>query len=326
MDALRGMAIILVVFDHSIRFTAQYAGSVPALPDFLSDVVTPMRMPAMVLLSGMLLSASIAKGRKAYLNGKVRNILYPYLLWAVVYVTLFILAQPITGGDHGVGEYAMIFYDPPGHLWFLYYLFFYYVLMLGLYRLPRLPIIVAALVLSVLTAGIPLMPRFWFLFAFFAAGDLAARRAEVWQGLLRHRGWMALAVLAATGLVAGALAGEDLRYRLASVLPVAGGIMLLILAADHLCRTRASGPLRFIGRNSLTFYILHWLMIAMAAAVLRRLLAGLPEEAASWTMLGFAFAAGIGGSLLAVWTVRRFGLSWLFALPQPRSRRLAAAE
>lgn len=326
MDALRGMAIILVIFDHSIRFTSQYAGSVPALPGFLSEVVTPLRMPAMVLLSGMLLSASIAKGRSAYLGGKVRNILYPYLLWSVVYVTLFILAQPITGGDHDVGEYVTILYDPPGHLWFLYYLFFYYLLMLALHRLPRLPVVVVSLALSVLTADIPMMPRFWFLFAFFALGDLAARRADAWQGLLKHRGWMALAGLATAGLVAGAAAGEDLRYRLASVVPVLGGIALLILAAGRLCRTRASDPLRFIGRNSLTFYILHWLMIAVAAAVLRRLLEGAPEAAAAWTMLGLAFAAGLAGSLLAVWVIRRFGLSWLFALPQARARRLAPAE
>lgn len=327
MDALRGMAIILVIFDHAIRFTGQYAGTVPVAPGFLSDVVTPLRMPAMVFLSGMLLSASIAKGRAAYMEGKFRNILYPYLLWSAVYVTLFIAAQPVTGGDHDVSEYGRILYDPPGHLWFLYYLFFYYALMLALHRVPRLPLAAAALLLSVLSADIPMMPRFWFLFAFFALGDLAARRSDLWLGLLKRRGWVAAAALAAAGLVIGAVEGVDLRYQLASVPSVVGGIVLLILVAEHLCRTRASAALRFIGRNSLPFYILHWLMIALAAVLLRRLLADVPEEAGSWVMLALCFAVGLAGSLLAVWTVGAFRLSWLFSLPKWRDRRrLAAAE
>ncbi|HSK39076.1 MAG TPA: acyltransferase, partial [Arenibaculum sp.] len=173
MDALRGLAIVLVVYDHALRFTIEYAGQAPAVLTFISETLNPLRMPAMVFLSGMLLSASLSKGPATYIKGKVRNILYPYLLWSAIYVTLFIAAQPITGSDHGWWEYTEIFYSPPAHLWFLYYLFFYYLLMLGLQRVPRLVIAGGSLTLAVLMADVPLLPRFWFLFAFFALGDLA---------------------------------------------------------------------------------------------------------------------------------------------------------
>lgn len=323
MDALRGLAIVLVVYDHALRFTIEYAGQAPAVLTFISDTFNPLRMPTMVFLSGMLLSASLSKGPVKYVMGKIRNILYPYLLWSAIYITLFIAAQPITGGEHSWQEYGEIFYYPPGHLWFLYYLFFYYLLMLALQRVPRLVIAGGSLVLAVVTADVPLLPRFWFLFAFFALGDLAARRHEALSSLLRSPSAVIPSLVLALGLPVAAWQYGNLRYELPSVPLVVGGIVVFILLAEATSRTRASAPLCFIGRNSLTIYILHWMLIAMTMVVLRRVMPPGSEA----LMVALAFLAGLSGAVVAVWVIRRLHLSWLFALPLPADRRrLAPAE
>ena len=58
MDTLRGMAIILVIFDHALYHATLNSDSVPEWIATLSLIFNPLRMPLMVFLSGMLLSPS----------------------------------------------------------------------------------------------------------------------------------------------------------------------------------------------------------------------------------------------------------------------------
>lgn len=322
MDVLRGMALVLVVFDHAIRFTGIYGGGVPEPAGFLSQVLNPLRMPAMVFLSGMLLHASLAKGPAAYLGGKVRNVLHPCLLWSAIYITLFLLAAPVTGGEHGLTDYLRILYLPPAHLWFLHNLFFFYVLMLALRRVPRLALAAGGFALSLAVPEPMEVSRFCFLFAFFALGDAAGRRAGDWERVKSAPPAIAAGLLLAAGLVWAAWTGLELRYHVAGVPFVLGGLLALVLLAEQVCRTAASRALRHVGRNALTLYVLHWLAIAAAAVPLGRVLP--PGSGAA--MLALTFASGLLGSLALAWAARRVGLPWLFALPRVPGRRLAHAN
>ncbi|HEV7368341.1 acyltransferase [Arenibaculum sp.] len=322
MDALRGMALVLVVFDHAIRFTEIYAGGVPEPAGFFSQMLNPLRMPAMVFLSGMLLHASLAKGPAVYVGGKVRNVLYPYLLWSVVYVTLFLLASPVTGGEHRLRDYLQILYLPPAHLWFLHNLFLFYLLMLVLRPVPRL-VLAAGGFAAALAVPEPMeVSRFCFLFAFFALGDAAGRRAGTWERIKAAPPAVGAGLLLASGLAWAAWAGLELRYQVAGVPFVLGGLLALVLLAEGVCRTAASTVLRHIGRNSLTLYVLHWLAIAAAAVPLGRVL----PPGSEGVMLALTFAAGLLGSLALAWAARRIGPTWLFALPRVPKRRLAHAD
>jgi len=324
MDALRGLSILLVVFDHSLYFALR---TVPGAPEPLilaSQALNPVRMPAMVFLSGLLLSASLRKGPVACLEGKVRRILWPYLLWAVIHVSIWLAADPFTDTHHTPWEYVEILYAPPSHLWFLYDLFLFYVLALALQRIPGGVLAVAALALSVVAAPWPALQRFLFLYAFFCLGDLAMRHSGRWEVMRRSTPWLAGAAVLTLALGPAALLPDPLRYQWQSVPMVLGALLLLSLLGEVLCRTPLSDILRHMGRNSLPVYILHWLVISVLATLAGMLGWGAWMGGAG--LLALLFTAGVAGSLAAAWLIGRLHLGWLLVLPRPSGLRARSIQ
>jgi uncharacterized membrane protein YcfT len=328
MDALRGIAVALVVFEHAIRFAHRNGFAVPGALDLLSDVLNPVRMPALAFLAGMLLGRSLAKGASRYIEGKARGVLWPFLLWSCVYAALLVGVGGTSGVRHGWGTFARIPVDPPLHMWFLRDLFLFFALAPALGRLPRPAVAAAALVLSGLAAEFtvpldghtPQLPRFLFLLAFFVLGDWAAAREGAREGTKEGGPSLAaldrplprgVALAVAALLVPVAWAYGSVRYQAAGAPLALAGIAVLALAARWAGRTRLSGPLAFLGRGSLVVYVLHWLVLALVVEAVGRLAPGLPGGAV--VALGVAF--GIGLPALAIPLHRRLGLGWLFVLP-----------
>ena len=128
MDSLRGLAIVLVVHFHVVdSLFAEY----PNLPSFIEELtirIAPLRMPILVFLSGLLVSNSLSKGYIRYFSGKIKNILYPYLLWTIILFIMVIVRDFNTEGEPSYSLIQSIITTPLYHLWFLYYLFFYYLI------------------------------------------------------------------------------------------------------------------------------------------------------------------------------------------------------
>ncbi|WP_207485911.1 acyltransferase family protein [Arenibaculum pallidiluteum] len=334
MDALRGIAIMLVVFEHSTRFVhIELEQAFIAVIDPLSDTLNPVRMPAMAFLSGLLLAPSLAKGPGAYVWGKVRNVLWPFLVWSFLYITAWIAAMPITGTPHSYVEMAAVLWDPPGHLWYLRDLFVFYLLGLAIHALPaaRRPAGRTALMLgfaaaSVLAcalaqaAGLESVQRLFFLAAFFLLGGWFSAAPVRLDTMLRTpSAGVAVVVLAALLVPVAAYYG-NIRYDWRGVPLTLAGIGALMLVARVLCRTPASAPLRYMGRNSLTIYVFHWIVVSSATILVVRLVPGI--TAAALTVL--IFGLGMGASIAMVELVRRIpALDALFSFPRMHRRRAA---
>ncbi|UEM21501.1 acyltransferase [Skermanella mucosa] len=316
MDTLRGMAIVLVIFDHALYHAMLNSDSVPQWIATLSLIFNPLRMPLMVFLSGMLLSPSLRKGAPEYLAGKTRNILYPYVLWSTVYVSLWVVAAPFSGTPHSWSELLMIPYAPQGHMWFLHNLFLFYMIMLALQRVSRLVVAAVALAASGLV-DFWYLDRFLFLLGFFALGDYAVQREDLISRLLANRTIVAVMAVLTIGMPATVLLLEtDLRYRIPSIPLAVGGIGIMILLAGRIGDKPFSALFRHIGRNSLPAYILHWIILAVAVVVLKRIIP--PDQG----MLLFTVLGTIGfiGTLVAIEVINRLGLHWLFSWPK-RARK-----
>jgi fucose 4-O-acetylase-like acetyltransferase len=327
MDALRGITITLVVFEHAIRFTKRTGFEVPYAVDFLSDAFNPVRMPAMAFLAGLLLQASLAKRASTYLGGKVRNILWPFLLWSAIYASMLIVVGGTSGMDHDWSALVEIPTSPPGHMWFLRDLFLFFVLALALRRAPRPPLILLSLALSGVAMSFSEIdtnnqqaPRFFFLFAFFMLGDMAASRAALWPRVLDRRLPAAAAVAVAALMLPVAWTFGNVRYEVLSAPLVVAGIVALMLLSRRLCATRLSAPLRFLGRDSIVIYLLHWLVLAAAVQGIEAVAPRTPGA----VVVAAAFALGLGLSALAIPLHRALRLRWLFSLPAPRGRSAAA--
>jgi len=314
MDALRGLALTLVIVDHAIGHTVSDAGDLPSWLTFVTTTFDPLRMPLMVFLSGTLLSQSLAKGRAAYLSGKVRNILYPYLIWSFVYTTIWLIVSPLSGTPHYPHEYFWIFYYPQGHMWFIYYIFLYYMFMLFAKDLPKLPLAAVLLAIAGINTyfQISWFERFFFLFGFFVLGHYATTHAVMLARWLRNPRLIAGLVVVSLGMPLAALLLETtVRYEPASIPLAIAGIGLMIFIANRIGERPALALFRHLGRNSLPAYILHWMIIATIVIMLTKLV-GVEAPLVVFALSG---AGGFTLTLLALWVIRTFALQFLFAWP-----------
>lgn len=180
MDRLRGAAIIAVVVLHAELSARGATGHDLPLVQAINGVLAPYRMPMLVALSGVLLTPALAKPWRSYLRGKVRNLLWPYLVW-VTLDTAYVAAR---AGGLGWDYVARLAYDPMTYLWFLAYLFVFYVVGLGLPAWLR--VVGAPLLLLVAWQADPGVEwhKFAWLLGWFLVGDSVGRGV---RRLLRPR-------------------------------------------------------------------------------------------------------------------------------------------
>lgn len=315
MDLLRGLAIVLVVVNHAARVVESRGLDAPDVVDRVNAVLSPVRIPTLVFLSGLLLAPSMAKGVRRYLDGKARGVLYPFLVWSVVY--LVVLTRPWSYGDpYDPLALLEIVVTAPSPLWFLGFLALYYVMALAVRRVPAPLVVAATLLVSAACPDDSRVQRFFFLFGFFLLGDLVTRHPDVW------RRWAAdpvvtagCAVLTALLVVRALQVGEAVRYQAEYALAVAAAVLLLALAADRVAGARVLGPLGHLGRGSLVLYVVHYPVLFVTVKALQVL--------GDWPPLVLFLAAsvtGLASGLVALALARRWPVvDLLFTLPRART-------
>lgn len=126
VDYLRGIAIVLVVYRHALLGIERSSVQVPQFLNDANMIFYSFRMPLFFLLSGIFISKSLVKRSFKELTGiKFEKLLYPYLLWTVLQVTLQIVFADITNSKRTFEDYSYILYQPR-HLdqfWYLAALF-----------------------------------------------------------------------------------------------------------------------------------------------------------------------------------------------------------
>lgn len=126
VDYLRGIAIVLVVYFHVLLGIEASGLQVPV---YLSDanlIFHSFRMPLFFILSGIFISGSLAKKtfRQIALI-KFENLMYPYLIWAFIQVTIQIILAQYTNSNRSLIDYSYILYQPKrlDQFWYLPALF-----------------------------------------------------------------------------------------------------------------------------------------------------------------------------------------------------------
>ncbi|SFW31180.1 acyltransferase family protein [Chitinophaga sancti] len=128
IDYARGIAIILVLYRHIFEGISR-SGVEAAKFSWLENaniIFYSFRMPLFFILSGVFIGKSLAKrGMKSLIVNKFNILLYPYLLWSALQITIQICLSGLVNANRGIADYGYIFLFPRriDQFWYLYALF-----------------------------------------------------------------------------------------------------------------------------------------------------------------------------------------------------------
>jgi fucose 4-O-acetylase-like acetyltransferase len=128
IDYARGIAIILVLYRHIFEGISR-SGVEAAQYSWLEHaniIFYSFRMPLFFILSGIFIAKSLAKrGVKNLIKNKVSILLYPYLLWSFIQITLQIMLGAYVNANRSMVDYGYVFLYPRriDQFWYLYALF-----------------------------------------------------------------------------------------------------------------------------------------------------------------------------------------------------------
>lgn len=317
LDVLRGFAILLVVLYHATIAMDSFLIERPAWLTAISEAATPFRMPVLMFLSGMLLPRSLSKPTGTYITGKLRGIAWPYVVWTTLIVCFYLWMDNYHDNlDPTWARVDEIVTSPATYTWYLAYLLAYYLIVLIIPARVRPWLIPVLLIMSGLSADERII-RFSFLFAMFLIGEWVAHHDKVWK-LFAKPGVIALGALSTALFAAISVLGVPLRYTPISVIGVLGVVAFSIPVARRLHSTWIGTSLASIGRESLTFYVTHWLVIALTAQYLVKI-----EIVDPVLAVPIMIAVALVICVIAV-ILRKIvpGFSWLYVWPKSHSRSM----
>jgi fucose 4-O-acetylase-like acetyltransferase len=126
VDYIKGIAILLVVYRHVLIGIERSGIAVSEYMKHANMIFYSFRMPLFFILSGIFISASLAKRSFKQLTGlKFELLLYPYLVWVFLQITFQILLSHYTNSNRSWIDYTYIFYQPRNldQFWYLPALF-----------------------------------------------------------------------------------------------------------------------------------------------------------------------------------------------------------
>ncbi|KAA2242451.1 acyltransferase [Chitinophaga agrisoli] len=302
VDYAKGIAIIFVVYRH-VLYGLLYSG-VTANPVMMdaNEILYGFRMPLFFFLSGLFFASSLQKrGPADFLVTKINTLLYPYLLWCFIQLTLQILFSDYTNFKRGVNNYIDILIHPRGMLqqWYLFalfnvtalYLFTHVVLKL---KAPVQILLGLAFLGLIRFAGdISTISDVMMFYIFFCLGHITA--PLFFQEKIQRQltsGWKALALLPVF-IVAQyyTLKHPEENLYLFSALAMFGAL-LVIMVSFLLAKYQRMVFLQTLGHYSLYIYLLHLGIIFLLRTLFLRtgLVISMPVMTVLLMSLGILFS------------------------------------
>ena len=322
VDCAKGIGIILVVYGHVARGLHE-AGKMASFEHafaLVDSVIYTFHMPLFFLLSGLFFMDAVSRrGLNGFFVGRMKTIVYPYVLWSLLQGFLEVFLSRYTNGKVSFGEVLALFWDPRAQYWFLYALFFVSMFAALVFHISGKSGIYAlgffALIIYLFESAIPKFVPLNFIvhnMVFFVFGSiLADRSAFEWlQG--RSVFWVILLVLfVCFQYFLHVSLGQD--YKTSNRLlafSVASISIAFIVVTSGLGSGLVQKAFCFLGFYSLEIYILH-IIFGSGARILLSHFFGL-NDIVLQVFLGMFF--GISFPIMVAVFSRKIGFNYLFRL------------
>lgn len=126
ISVAKGIAIILVVYRHNLIGMERSGVEVHSYFMLVNEMVFSFRMPLFFIISGLFISKSIAKRENSNFVGyKFNSIIYPYLVWGLIQISIQIVFSNYTNSNRGILDYLYLIISPRqiDQFWYLHALF-----------------------------------------------------------------------------------------------------------------------------------------------------------------------------------------------------------
>ncbi|SHM92822.1 Fucose 4-O-acetylase [Chitinophaga jiangningensis] len=321
IDYAKGIAIILVIYRHML-YGLQHTGL--EVPQYVVDgnnMLFSFRMPLFFFLSGLFFKRGIEKrGAAGFLEERSKNLLYPYLIWAVIQISLQIIFARFANAQRDAWSYLDIFVQPRAldQLWYLFALFNVSALYLFNHSILRLNNI-QQVALGLIFLGLAPLVAPWSTlydvllhYVFFAIGPVIASylfTEKTQQQLAAGNNLLLLLPLFAVSQWYF-LHHQDMNLFLYAVVALIGSAFMVLLSA-WLAMHHTLRFLKTIGHYSLYIYLMH----VMIAAVIRAALLKTGWIQNIPVLLLVLIGTSIPLSILAYRLLERLHMGWLFRGP-----------
>ena len=283
VDYLRGIAILLVVYRHVLLGLENSHLTIPRPLVDANMIFFSFRMPLFFILSGIFINGSIARRPlKNLVFTKFENLLYPYLVWSFIQVTLQILLSRYSNTDRTIRDYSFILYQPRAldQFWYLPALFnttIVYLLVKVKARAPAWSQLVIGLALYTVYFRFPFVQKISMLsdwmefYIFFALGDVISDLffRERSQQFLKNPLTLLLVIPIFTATQIYYLRHYPVGAVEFLAIALIGCFSMFVLSF----RLQTWNILRFLrvlGFHSLFIYVMHVLVAAFVRAILMR--------------------------------------------------------
>jgi fucose 4-O-acetylase-like acetyltransferase len=271
VDAVKGMAIVLVVYGHVAQGVAHRGWWNSPAYAFQERFIYSFHMAAFFFASGLFVAGSIARsGAGQFVVQRLRTVLWPYLACVAAYSTESVFGANAAARNDFV--HSILIPALTGEAsWFLPTLFLCLLLAVLTQQLPAWLRFALATALNLLwpATGIRIVDSAAHYFVFLAAGEWVNRRVE---GIVSIPRWAAMVgSLVAFGLVAFGNWSPMSSARIVVILLGLGGTLALFLLARATEGTAFDKAAVWCGEASLGIFVLHPLFQGATRLVLARI-------------------------------------------------------
>ena len=288
------------------------------------EVFYNFRMPIFFILSGVFIANSLQKkSYPAVLKDRTFTILYPYLVWAVILVSLEMLFSNVTNSKREWVDFTYIIIQPRAidHLWYLFALFNTTLLYLFLSKIIRsflihglLTLVLHWLTFTYLLKGESLISDAFYFYIYFFIGTILSPYL-----LSKRKSDMILNVNYLLWLLPLFLGGQyfwfknseniDKFYFLFIIINLIACYVIYILS-HHFAEKKQLNWLSYLGKYSLYIYILH----VPIAAIFRIIFIRNNMTDTPWLVLATCWFAGLLLPIVIIRGLKKFGILWFFSL------------